>query len=77
MKPGVRLSDVSRRDREPLTHLENADLMTLPAPLDDSAADPPWKQLSAQACERYECGLDDTCALSLPQPKRPKRKRSL
>jgi Fe-S oxidoreductase len=77
MKTGIRLSDLSRSDREPLIHLDNADLMPLPAPLDDPAADPAWKPLSAQARERYECGLDDTCALSLPQPKTPEEETEL
>jgi Fe-S oxidoreductase len=68
MKEPIRLADVSRRDRRPLTHVENRDLMRLPPPLDDPAADRAWAQLSAQVTAKYECGLDDTCAVSVPQP---------
>lgn len=77
MKSTIALPDLWRTNREPLTHLENRDLMPLPPPLDDPAADPPSKPLSAQARERYECGLDDTCALSLPQPKTPEEEARL
>jgi Fe-S oxidoreductase len=69
MKKGVRLSQMAREDREPLVHLDHADLMRLPAPLEDPAQDHHWAPLSAQARERYECGLDDTCAVNIPQPK--------
>ena len=68
MSDDLELSDMSRRDREPLVHLENDDLMPLPAPLDGVSADPPWKPLSAQAREKYECTLDDTCAVNVPRP---------
>jgi Fe-S oxidoreductase len=64
-----KLADMSRPEREPLVHLEPDDLMPLPPPLDDASKLHNWTPLSAQARERYECGLDDTCALSLPQPK--------
>jgi Fe-S oxidoreductase len=60
---------MARPDREPLIHLDNADLMPLPAPLDDPSKDHNWSPLSPQARERYETGLDDTCAVSIPQPK--------
>ena len=69
MKSGLNIADVGRPDREPLTHLENSDLMPLPAPLDDSAKDRAWRALTPQARDKYECGLDDTCAVSVPQPK--------
>ncbi len=77
MKSPIELQDMSRRDRQPLTHVNNADLMPLPAPLDDPAAEHAWKTLSAQARENYECGLDDTCALSLPHPKTPEEEAVL
>jgi len=69
MKSPLDLRDMERADRAPLIHVENRDLMPLPAPLDDPAADQEWKTLSEQARATCECGLDDTCALSLPQPK--------
>lgn len=69
MKSLLNIADVARPDREPLTHLENSDLMTLPAPLDDSAKDRAWGTLTPQVRDKYECGLDDTCAVSVPQPK--------
>jgi Fe-S oxidoreductase len=59
---------MSRRDREPLVHVENSRLMPLPPPLDDAAAERPWKPLSEQAREQYECDLDDTCAVNIPRP---------
>jgi Fe-S oxidoreductase len=63
------LADMSRHDREPLVHLENADLMPLPEPLGGPERDRAWTPLSAKARAQYECGLDDTCAVSVPQPK--------
>ncbi|HEV2445740.1 MAG TPA: hypothetical protein VGS58_07450, partial [Candidatus Sulfopaludibacter sp.] len=76
MKP-VDFAGMSRAERQPLVHLENRDLMPLPPPFDDPAADRAWKELSAQARELYECGLDDTCALSLPRPKTPEEEQQL
>jgi hypothetical protein len=77
MNPPVSLSDMSRPDRYPLVHLENAELMPLPPPLEDPAKDHAFLPLSAQARERYECGLDDTCALSFPRPKSADEEREL
>jgi hypothetical protein len=67
MKGALSAADMSRPDRQPLTHVDNADLMPLPPPL--AGSDRPWPPLSEQARGRYEWGLDDTCALNLPQPK--------
>jgi Fe-S oxidoreductase len=64
----LKLSDMGRRDRQPLVHLENGELMRLPAPLDDPSKDRPWKPLSAHVREKYECALDDTCAVNVPRP---------
>ena len=75
MKPPIQLEDMSRPDRLPLAHVENSDLMRLPAPLDDPAAEHAWKELTQQAREKYECGLDDTIALNLPQPKSPEEEK--
>lgn len=67
MKPT--LSDMSRRSREPLTHIEPRDLMPLPAMEGDVGKVRQWTPLSANARQSYECALDDTCAVSVPQPK--------
>ena len=77
MKNRTEVKDMSRRDRTPLAHLENEDLMPLPAPLESPAKDHSWTPLSAQAREKYECGLDDTCALNLPQPKSEAEEKQL
>ena len=69
MSRRVKLEDMSRADRRPLVHLENEDLMPLPSPLEDPAKDHNWTPLTAQAQQKYECLLDDTCAVSIPQPK--------
>jgi Fe-S oxidoreductase len=63
------LDDMARPDREPLVHLENDDLMPLPEPLRGPANDRAWTPLGAKTRAQYECGLDDTCAVSVPQPK--------
>jgi Fe-S oxidoreductase len=68
MKKPIGLSDMSRRDREPLLRLENTDLMPLPEPLDDPARERAWTALSEKVRAQYECLLDDTCAVSIPRP---------
>jgi len=73
----TRISDISRHDREPLAHLEADGLMPLAPPLTEAASLPALPPLSAQARERYETGLDDTCAVSVPQPKTPAEEREL
>jgi Fe-S oxidoreductase len=65
----VDLRQMSRKDREPLAHLENRALMPLPAPLNAPEKDRPWTPLSPLARQSFECGLDDTCAVNVPQPK--------
>ena len=72
-----KLKDMARRDREPLVHLEPDALMPLPAPLDDPEHRHAWPPLSDQARARYETGLDDTCAVSVPQPATPEEERAL
>ncbi len=69
MSSRINLRDVSRPGSEPLIHIENEELMALPAPLDSPEKDRPWAALSEQCQSRYECGLDDTCAVNIPQPK--------
>jgi len=69
MSKFVDLHDMSREDSQPLTHVENSDLMPLPAPLESPEKDREWQPLSEAAREKYECGLDDTCAVNIPKPK--------
>ena len=69
MKDKLKLSDMSRRDRKPLTHLENEELMPLPYPLDSPEKDHAWTLLTEKVKGTVECGLDDTCAINIPQPK--------
>lgn len=69
MSRNISLNDVSRSDRAPLIHLENQDLMPLPEPLESPEKDHVFAPLSAQPQAKYECGLDDTCAVNVPQPK--------
>ncbi len=69
MKDKLKLSDMSRPDRKPLTHLENEELMPLPYPLDSPEKDHDWKTLTEKVVASVECGLDDTCAINIPQPK--------
>jgi Fe-S oxidoreductase len=71
MKTIPELRDMSRRDNQPLTHLENPDLMAL------AIEDREWQTLSAETRERYACALDDTCALSLPHPKSVEEEQQL
>jgi Fe-S oxidoreductase len=77
MKQDLRLADISKASRTPLTHLDNEDLMPLPMPLDSAAKDVAWKPLSLTAHEKYECLLDDTCAVSVPKPQSPEEEKEL
>jgi len=77
MSEPTTLRDLSRPDRTPLIHLENEDLMPLPALLESPAQDSPWTPLSNQCVDRYECGLDDTCAVNIPKPKTPEEEEQL
>lgn len=77
MTQKLRPEDMSREEKQPLVHLDNADLMPLPFPLDGPAKDHTWAQLSSQTKEKYECILDDTCAVNVLQPKSPEEEREL
>ncbi|MBN2242235.1 MAG: (Fe-S)-binding protein [Acidobacteria bacterium] len=68
MRKDIHLKDLSRKQKEPLLHLEKKDLMPLPYPLEDPDDGPPFAELKEQIREKYECGLDDTCAVSIPKP---------
>jgi Fe-S oxidoreductase len=77
MKDEIKLSDMSRADRDPLINIENKDLMPLPHPLDDVAREHNWTPLSEQIRSKYECGLDDTCAVNVPQPENAQEEEAL
>jgi len=77
MNEKLRPEDMSREEKKPLVHLDNEDLMPLPPPLDDPAKDHKWAPLSAQAREKFECLLDDTCAVNVPHPKTPEEEKEL
>jgi Fe-S oxidoreductase len=77
MSRHIDLRDISRQDREPLTQVRNEDLMPLPAPFDSPEKDRPWTPLSAATRDKYECGLDDTCVVNIPQPKTPEEEAEL
>ena len=66
-KKHFRLEDISKADGQ-WTHIDNEDLMELPAPLDRADAEPAWRSVSDAAREKYEAGLDDTILLNLPKP---------
>ncbi len=77
MSAHISLNELSRPDRQPVIHLENKDLMPLPPPFGDSAQEPAWTPLTEQCRTKYECGLDDTCAVGIPQPKTPEEEKQL
>ena len=68
MKNDIQLKDLSRREKKPLVQLEKKDLMPLPFPLEDPEQGPSLTELSEQIQEKYECSLDDTCAVNVPKP---------
>ena len=49
----------------------------MPPPLENPAKDHNWSTLSAQVKEKYECDLDDTCAVNIPRPKTPEEEKEL
>jgi Fe-S oxidoreductase len=77
MKDKIRLGDMSRRDGKPLVKLEKKDLMRLPPPLEGPEKDRDWKQLSEQAQNKYECVLDNTCAVNIPRPQTTEQEKAL
>jgi Fe-S oxidoreductase len=77
MKQKINLSDMSKPEKQALLHLEQEELMPLPPPFDGTESEPDWAPLSAQILEKYECSLDDTCAVSLPQPKSKEEEENL
>jgi Fe-S oxidoreductase len=64
-KKSVKLNDIYNSS-EQLSHVDPADLMPLPKPLNGPASE--WKPLKAEAREKYEATLDDTLLLNIPKP---------
>ena len=62
-KDRIELSDMSRRDGVPLTHVENADLMPLPAPLDD-----PARERAVDAADRPGAEPATSASSTTPAP---------
>lgn len=69
MRTKIKLADMSKTGRDPLTRVSKEDLMPLPPSFEDAAKHKDWTPLSPQALTQFECSLDDTCAVSFPQPK--------
>jgi Fe-S oxidoreductase len=69
MKTDVRLKDMSRPDSEPLFDIALSQLQLLPVGFTTTAAEPRFKPLSDTVRQSCECGMDNSCALSLPKPK--------
>ena len=69
MTDKIKLTDMSLPGRKPLAHVENKDLMPLPYPLESPEKDHGWTALTEKVMGAVECGLDDTCALNIPQSK--------
>ncbi len=61
----------------PLTHVELADLMPLPAPYDKVEEQPEWGAVSDPAKETYFSDLDDTIAVSLKRPATAQEEQAL
>ena len=76
MSARVRLADFDKPS-EQLVHLELADLMPLPAPYDKVEEHPKWGKLKEGTAERFAATLDDTVAISLPNPQTPEEEREL
>jgi Fe-S oxidoreductase len=68
MKKNITLRDMSKLESKPLVQIENKDLMALPSPLADPERDHGWAQISEQIQNKYECILDNTCAVNIPRP---------
>jgi Fe-S oxidoreductase len=67
MKPHVRVADIAGPSRQ-LLRIENGDLMPLPPPVDCPHREPPWREVSEEARQRFEASLDNTLVLNVPRP---------
>jgi Fe-S oxidoreductase len=72
MSKPVKITDVSKGD-EPLTHVDNRDLMPLPGIEDE----PEWGELKDKTREEFACLLDDTQILPIPRPKTEAEEKEL
>lgn len=77
MNRHIDVREMSEPRRERLIHLENEDLSPLPPPLETPEKDKPWGLLSERFTYTHECALDNTCAVSIPQPKTEAEEREL
>ena len=68
---------MSGEDGRPIAHLEDRDLMPLPGPMADQPQDRVWERLHDGVRERFECILDDTCAVNVPKPKTKQEEKAL
>ncbi len=75
MKDVVSIKDLSSRTPESLIRLESR-LKPLPSALQEDGS-PGFAPLSDQARQKYECALDDTCALNLPKPQSREQEEAL
>jgi Fe-S oxidoreductase len=62
-----RLEDIARPTPQ-WAHVEDSDLMPLPAPLDNPDSEPAWRSLGDEKRGKYEASLDDTLVLDVPKP---------
>jgi Fe-S oxidoreductase len=68
MRRTTKPSDMARERGEKLLDLEQQTLMPLSSFYADASKERSWTPLSADIEAKYECGLDNTCAVSVPQP---------
>ncbi|MFB3915583.1 MAG: (Fe-S)-binding protein [Terriglobales bacterium] len=69
MSRPIDVREMAGPGREPLIKLSNDELLPLPPPLETPEKAKLWPALSDEFKSKYECALDDTCAVNVPQPK--------
>ena len=72
----VKIEDISKGSGD-LIEIKPEELMKLPAPYDTVESQPPFKPLSDEAREKFECSLDGTVAIKLPKPKNKEEEEQL
>ncbi len=70
-KKFVQIEDISK-DTPQLSHVDNADLMPLPADVEE----PQWGTIKDSTKEDFACILDDTAILPIPKPKTPEEEKA-
>ena len=75
-KADFRLGDIGKPDGQ-LIHIENEDLMPLPAPFDTPESEPDWRCVAESARERCGCALDNTQILNIPKPENKEEEERL